>query len=256
MIVLKSIYIYFLSIRKLTIRLIKEFFFSTSLYNKLLDSKIPSRFFFYPNPYLLSPFLNHKDLLIKISHEDVRNFWINILKNKEKKSIHNFLWLNLVDRKNESRIIQKIIGEWILQNHKYKKNIWNDGLISLRIISWISNADVILNNNQKNFNETFYKSLIRQINFVRKNLKNISDENKKISSISAIILSGLVFREYYSNYKIGLKELKKLIENFFDKNGFPKNRNFENLVIFVQYFVLIKFLNSSLSYIQKAQLVF
>jgi len=240
MIVLKSIYIYFLSIRKLTIRLIKEFFFSTSLYNKLLDSKIPSRFFFYPNPYLLSPFLNHKDLLIKISHEDVRNFWINILKNKEKKSIHNFLWLNLVDRKNESRIIQKIIGEWILQNHKYKKNIWNDGLISLRIISWISNADVILNNNQKNFNETFYKSLIRQINFVRKNLKNISDENKKISSISAIILSGLVFREYYSNYKIGLKELKKLIENFFDKNGFPKNRNFENLVIFVQYFVLIK----------------
>ena len=237
---LKSIYIYFLSIKKITTKLIKEFFFSTSLYNKLLDSKIPSRFFFYPNPYLLSPLLNHKDLLIKISHEDVRNFWINILKNKEKKSIHNFLWLNLVDRKNESRIIKKIIEEWILQYHKYKKDIWSDGLISLRIISWISNADVILNNNQKDFNETFYKSLIRQINFVRKNLKNISDENKKISSISAIILSGLVFREYYNNYKIGLKELKKLIESFFDKNGFPKNRNFENLVTFVQYFVLVK----------------
>ena len=200
----KSIYIYFLSIKKLTIRLIKEFFFSTSLYNKLLDSKIPSRFFFYPNPYLLSPLLNHKDLLIKISHEDVTNFWINILKNKEKKSIHNFLWLNLVDRKNESRLIKQIIEEWILQYQKYKKDIWSDGLISLRIISWISNADVILNNNQKDFNETFYKSLIRQINFVRKNLKNISDENKKISSISAIILSGLVFREYYNNYKIGL----------------------------------------------------
>ena len=111
---LKSIYIYFLSIKKITTKLIKEFFFSTSLYNKLLDSKIPSRFFFYPNPYLLSPLLNHKDLLIKISNEDVRNFWINILKNKEKKSIHNFLWLNLVDRKNESKIIQKIIEEWIL----------------------------------------------------------------------------------------------------------------------------------------------
>ena len=53
-------------------------------------------------------------------------------------------------------------------------------------------------------------------------------------------MSGLVFREYYNNYKIGLKELKKLIENSFDKNGFPKNRNFENLVSFVQYFILIK----------------
>ena len=240
MIILKSIYIYFLSVKKLTLRLIKEFFFSTNLYNKLLDSKIPSRLFFYPNPYLLSPLLNHKDLLIKISDEDVKNFWMTILKNKEKKNVHNFLWLNLIDRKNESKTIQRIIEEWILQYHKYKKEIWSDDLISLRIISWISNADVILKNNHKNFNETFYKSLVRQINFVRKNLKNMADENKKISSISAIILSGLVFREYYNNYKIGLKELKKLIEHCFDKNGFPKNRNFENLLIFVQYFVLIK----------------
>ena len=240
MIILKSIYIYFLSIKKLSLRLIKEFFFSTNLYNKLLDSKIPSRLFFYPNPYLLSPLLNHKDLLIKISDEDVKNFWMTILNNKEKKNIHNFLWLNLIDRKNESKTIQRIIEEWILQYHKYKKEIWSDDLISLRIISWISNADVILKNNHKNFNETFYKSLVRQINFVRKNLKNMADENKKISSISAIILSSLVFREYYNNYKIGLKELKKLIEHCFDKNGFPKNRNFENLLIFVQYFVLIK----------------
>ncbi len=236
----KSIYIYFLSIKKLITRSIKEFFFSTSIYNKLLDSKTPSRFFFYPNPYLLSPLLNHKDLLVKISDEDVNNFWINILKNKEKKSIHNFLWLNLVDRKNESKIIQKIIEEWIVKYNNYKRDIWSDNLISTRIISWISNADVILNNNEKDFNKPFYKCLIKQINFVKKNIKNLSDENKKISAISAIILSGLVFREYYDNYKIGLKELKKLIENFFDKNGFPKNRNFENLVTFIQYFVLIK----------------
>ena len=240
MISLKNIYIYFLSIKRLIAKSIKEFFFSTSLYNKLLDSKIPSRLFFYPNPYLLSPLLNHKDLLIKISDEDVKNFWMTILNNKEKKNIHNFLWLNLIDRKNESKTIQRIIEEWILQYQKYKKEIWSDDLISLRIISWISNADVILKNNHKNFNETFYKSLVRQINFVRKNLKNMADENKKISSISAIILSSLVFREYYNNYKVGLKELKKLIEHCFDKNGFPKNRNFENLLIFVQYFVLIK----------------
>ncbi len=236
----KSVYIYFLSIKKLTARLIKEFFFSTNFYNKLLDSKNPSRLFFYPNQYLLSPLLNHKDLLIKISDEDVRNFWINILKNKEKKNIHNFLWLNLVDRKNSARIVKKIIQEWIIKYNKYKKDIWDDNLISLRIISWISNADIIVNNNEKKFNQVFYNSLIRQINFVRKNLGSITDDNRKISSISAIILSGLVFRDYYNNYKLGLKELEKLVENYFDKNGFPKNRNFENLVTFVQYFVLIK----------------
>ena len=179
MTVVKSIYIYFLSIKKLLIKSIKEFIFTTNFYNKFLDSKIPTRFFFYPNPYLLSPLLNHKDLLLKISNEDVRNFRINFLKNKEKKSIHNFLWLNLVDRKNAFEIIQKIIEEWIAKYQNYKKDIWSYNLISTRIISWISNADLILKNNHKNFSDIFYKCLIRQINFLKKNLHNISDENKK-----------------------------------------------------------------------------
>ena len=230
---------YFLSLERLITKKFKEFFFSTRFYNRLLESKIPSRFFFYPNPYLLSPFLNQKNFLIKISKDDAEDFWTNILKDN-KKNIHNFLWLNLVDRKNDSQIIQKIIKEWIAKYYNYNKVIWSDNLINLRVISWISNADLIISSNNKKFNETFYQSLTKQINFIKKNLQNISDENKRISAVSAIIISGLVFREYYNNYKIGLKELKKIIENYFDKSGFPKNRNFENLVIFIQYFVLIK----------------
>ena len=240
MIKLKNIYIYFLAVKKILIRTIKEFFFGSNYYNKLLDTETPSSFLFNPNPYLLSPFLNHKDSLIKISNEDVRNFRINLFKNKEKKNIHNFLWLNLIDRKNENEIIQKIIREWITKYSKYTKSIWDEDLTSLRIISWISNADLILNNNDKDFNKFFYKNIIRQINFVKKNINNLNDENKKISSISLLILSGLVFKEYSSYYNIGLKELKRFIDNYFDENGFPTNRNFENLLTFVQYFILIK----------------
>ena len=240
MIRFKSIYIYFLAIKKVLIRSLKELFFGSNYYNKLLDTDVPSSFLFNPNPYLLSPFLNHKDLLIKISNEDVRNFRISLFENKEKKSIHNFLWLNLIDRKNENEIIQKIIGEWIKKYSKYTKGIWDENLTSLRVISWISNADLILNTNDKDFNKSFYKNIIRQTNFVKKNINNLNDENKKISSISLLVLSGLVFKEYYVYYKIGLKELKKFIEDYFDENGFPKNRNFENLLTFVQYFILIK----------------
>ena len=240
MIRLKSIYIYFLAIKKVLIRSLKELLFGSNYYNKLLDTAVPSSFLFNPNPYLLSPFLNHKDLLIKISNEDVRNFRISLFENKEKKSIHNFLWLNLIDRKNENEIIQKIIAEWIKKYCKYTKGIWDEDLTSLRVISWISNADLILNTNDKDFNKSFYKNIIRQTNFVKKNINNLNDENKKISSISLLVLSGLVFKEYYVYYKIGLKELKKFIEGYFDENGFPINRNFENLLTFVQYFILIK----------------
>ena len=133
MISIKSIFIYLLSLKRIIAKSMKEFFYTTKFYNKLLDNKIPSRFFFYPNPYLLSPLLNHKDLLIKISNEDVRNFRISFLKNKERRSIHNFLWLNLVDRKNKLETIQRIIEEWILKYQNYKKNVWSENLISIRI---------------------------------------------------------------------------------------------------------------------------
>ena len=239
MIGLNSTYIYFLAIKKIFIRSLKEFFFSSNYYNKLLDTEVPSSFLFNPNPYLLSPFVSHKDSLIKISNEDVRNFKIDLFKNKEK-NIHNFLWLNLIDRKNKNVTVQRIIKEWIAKHSKYTKDIWYEDLTSLRIISWISNADLILNTNDKDFNKSFYKNTIRQINFIKKNINNFNDDNKKISSISLLILSGLVFKEYFTYYKIGLKELKKLTDNYFDAYGFPINRNFENLLTFVQYFILIK----------------
>ena len=123
---LKNVYLYFLSLRKLIFKSIRELFFSTNFYNKLLISAIPSRFFFYPNPYLLSPLLNHKSFLFKISKNDIDNFWNENLKKKEKKNIHSFLWLNLIDRKNEAKIIQKIIRDWISKYGNYKKDIWNE----------------------------------------------------------------------------------------------------------------------------------
>ena len=236
----KNVYLYLTSIKRLFFRSLKEFFFLTTLYSKSLNSQTPTRLFFQPNPYLLSPLFNHESFIFKISKESIYNFWDKNLSLKEKNSIHNFLWLNLIDRKNEKEIIQKIIKDWVSKFNNYKKDVWRENIIPKRIIAWLSNSDIILNNTKKNFEKEFLGSLIRQVNFLKKNLKSITYETNKISAISAIILSGLVFKEYYSNYTVGMRELKKIIENFFDEDGFPKNRNLENLIIFLQYFVLIK----------------
>tara|TARA_Y100001970_G_scaffold269905_1_gene363136 strand:- start:19624 stop:21273 length:1650 start_codon:yes stop_codon:yes gene_type:complete len=236
----KSIYLYFFSLKRLLFKYLREFFFLTVFYNKSLNSTIPSRLFFQPNPYLLSPLFNHENFVFKISRESIYNFWNKNLSTKEKNSIHNFLWLNLIDRKNEKEIIQKIIRDWISKFDSYKKDIWAENITPKRIIAWLSNSDIILSNTNKEFEKKFLGCLIRQVNFLKKNLNSNVYETNKISSISSIILSGLVFKEYYSNFSNGLKELKKLIEDFFDEDGFPKNRNLENLIIFLQYFVLIK----------------
>ena len=204
MLYLKSFYIYFLSIKKIFIKSMKEIFFSTAIYNKILLSKLPSRFFFFPNPYLLSPLVNHKDILLKISPEDIKGLFHK--ENDKDKNINNFLWLNLIDRKNDSGIIQKIVKDWIKKNGNYKKETWSGNTINLRIISWISNGDIILGNTEKEFETIFLKCLMKQINFVRINFRHVNDEVKKISAISVIILSGLVFKEYYKNYELGQKE--------------------------------------------------
>ena len=59
-------------------------------------------------------------------------------------------------------------------------------------------------------------------------------------SITALILSGLVFKEYEENYEYSLKELEKLIETFFDDKGFPLTRSPNDLLNFTKYFLLIK----------------
>ena len=62
---LKNVYLYFLSIKKILIKSLKEIFFQTKFYNNTLNSETPSRFFFQPNPYLLSPLFNHESFKFK-----------------------------------------------------------------------------------------------------------------------------------------------------------------------------------------------
>ena len=91
---LKSIYLYLLIFKKITIKTIRGFFFSTPFYNKrLINRKSHQDFFFYPNPYLLSPFLNHKETLLKISKFEANYFWNNSKNKSDIKNLHSFLWL-------------------------------------------------------------------------------------------------------------------------------------------------------------------
>jgi uncharacterized heparinase superfamily protein len=53
-------------------------------------------------------------------------------------------------------------------------------------------------------------------------------------------LSGLVFKEYNYNFEIGIKVLKKTIEDFFDNDGSPVNKNIYDLVQCSKFLVLIK----------------
>ena len=236
----KAAYFYFLAIRILLLRFLKNIYFSTSYYNKSLKTRLPEQLYFYPNPFLLSSFVNQKIFTFKLSKANIHNFWKDFESLKEEEDLNSFFWLNLINRKNDSLAIQQIISIWIKNNYKYKKKNWNNLLISKRILAWILNADIILNNADRSFKESFFNSIIIQVNHLKKNLSDENNPAKKIEVISAIILTGLVFKEYNNNFEKGIKALKNVVENFFDKDGCPINRNIYDLVQCSKFLILVK----------------
>ncbi len=237
---LKSIYFYFLALQISLIKFIKKIYFSTGHYNNSLLSKTPQQFYFHPNPFLLSSITNYKKYSFKIDEIDPNIFWIKQKNLYWEKDRHSFLWLNLVDRKNNGVSLKKIINIWMIKHSKYKKNIWDSSILSRRIISWILNVDIILNNGVFEFKKRFLDSIISQSNHLKKNIKFEKDYSKRIEILTALLLSGLVFKEYKENYDIAIKELEKLIKNYFDQDGFPLTRNPSDLVFFSKYLLLCK----------------
>jgi len=237
---LKAAYFYLLAVKIILVRFIKEIYFTTNYYNKSLRTKLPARLSFYPNSFLLSSFVNQKIFTFKLTKINIDTFWTDHINNREEENLNSFFWLNLINRKNNGATIQAVITIWIKNNNKYKKKNWKNSNISKRILAWILNTDIILNNADKHFKQEFFYSIITQVNHLKNNLNYENNPVKKIEIISVIILSGLIFKEYYNNFEFGIKELKSIVEDFFDKDGCPMNRNTYDLVQCSKFLILIK----------------
>ena len=236
---LKSVYFYLIACQITIIKFLKKLYFSSKSYNESLNTITPKQINYNPNPFLLSIITTYKEHSFKISDINPNIFWLED-KKKNSDQMHNFFWLNLIDRKTEHTIIKKVIYIWMLRNSKFKKRTWETSILCSRIISWILNIDIILNNSTFEFKKNFLNCIITQSNHLKKNLKFEKNSSKKIQTLTAILLSGLIFKEYEDNFKIGIRELEAFVKNCFDKNGFPRSRNPNDLVFFSKYLILCK----------------
>ena len=120
---IKDVYFYFLAVKITLVNFLKEFYYRTNYYNKSLRTGLPEQLYFYPNPFLFSSFVNQKNFAFNLSQINVDTFWDECTNNKEEENLNSFFWLNLINRKNDGLIIQKIITIWIKNNKKYNKKI-------------------------------------------------------------------------------------------------------------------------------------
>ena len=238
---LKSIRLYFFSILKLSFLSFRNYYLSSNFYNKRLITFIPYRIFYSPSSYLSASLTTISKDFYKITNTSPKLLWDTDFKNKQKfENLHGFLWLAKLDRKNSKIITKNIIRSWITNFFNYDSHTWQMDIVAKRIIAWSSNTDLTLEDSDKAYKEKFFLSLIKQSNFLVKNLKNLFYDSNKIICCAAIILSGMIFKENDSNYKIGIKELEKIIKNYFDKNGFPRSRNPEEVFICIKYLILVR----------------
>ena len=238
---LKSIKLYFFSIFKLFFSNFKNFYFKSNFYNKKLISFIPERIQYNPSSYLSGSLITLNNDFYKITNTAPELLWkINKKEKLKFDNLHSFLWLARLDRKESKKITQHIIKSWIKIFFNYQPNVWEMGITARRIIAWSSNTDLTLEDSDNIYKKKFFLSLVKQSNFLIKNINSLFYGPNKIICSAAIILSGLIFKENDSNYKIGIKELEKSIKNYFNEEGFPKSRNPEEVFICIKYLVLIR----------------
>ena len=238
---LKSIKLYFFSILKLSSLSFRNYYLSSSFYNKKLVTFIPDRIFYTPSTHLSASLSTFSSDFYKISNTSPKVLWETSIQDKQKfENLHSFLWLTKLDRKNSKTITKDIIKSWIDNFFNFNPYTWEMEITARRIIAWVSNTDITLENSDKIYKEKFYLSLIKQSNFLLKNLKKLFNGPNKIICCAAIILSGMIFKENDLSYKLGIKELEKIIKNYFDENGFPKSRNTEDVFTSIKYLILIR----------------
>ena len=238
---LKSIKLYFFSILRLFFLSLRNIYFKSNFYNKRLVTFIPDRIFYNPSSHLSASLTIARNDFYRITETSSELLWKKDIKDIQKfDNLHSFLWLSKLDRKNSKKITKNIIQSWIDNFFNYDSNTWQMEITAKRIIAWASNTDITLENSEKTYKKKFFLSLIKQSNFLLKNLKNLFYYPSKIICCSAIILSGMIFKENEINFKIGIKELEKIIKNYFDNSGFPKSRNPEEVFISIKYFILIR----------------
>ena len=160
---LKSIKLYFLSILKLFFINFKNFYFRSNYYNKKLVTFTPERFFYKPSTFLCASLTSFSNDFYKITETAPELLWKVDIKDKLKyENLHNFLWLSRLDRKNSKPLVKNIIKSWIDIFFNYHPNTWNAEITARRIIAWSSNADITLEDSDKEYKKKIFVSLFKK----------------------------------------------------------------------------------------------
>ncbi len=130
---------------------IRIIYLNSNFYDKNISKIYNKQLFYKPSPHLLSSLIKYQTKKININDISIENLWENKSINiKNFRKLNNFYWFFKLDLKSSKNNTQKIISDWINKNFKYNSKSWEIELTSKRIIAWLSNHNLTLDECDEN----------------------------------------------------------------------------------------------------------
>ena len=220
---------------------LRNIYLNSNYYDKKISKINYNKFIYKPSPHLLSSLIRYQTKKINVDDISIENLWDNKNINFENFiRLNNFYWFFSLDLKSSKKNTQKIVSDWIIKNFKYNFKSWEFDLTSKRIIAWLSNHNLTIEQGDKNYQYQFNGMIQKQTNHLMNEINKSEIVDDKMIGCAAIILVGLCYGDEENYLRYGLSLLKKISKLSFDNQGFPKSRSIKQLIFYLKYFILIR----------------
>ncbi len=220
---------------------IKNVYLNSNYYDKKISKINNTNLIYKPSPHLLSSLIKYQTKKVNVNDIATENLWDNKnINDRDFKKLNNFYWFFSLDLKSSKKNTQKIISDWIKKNFKFNSKSWEFDLTSKRIIAWLSNHNLTIEECNKEYENLFNGMIQKQANHLMNEINKSEIIDDKIIGCAAIILVGLCYKDEKNYLEYGLSLLKKISKTSFNSFGFPKSRNIKQLIFYLKYFILIR----------------
>ncbi len=218
----------------------KKIYQSSNFYEKKISKVFNNNFQYKPSPHLLSSIIKYQNKKYRIEDFTVESIWQNKMSKKDFEKLNNFFWFFSLDLKSSKKTAQSVIKNWVKNNGKYNINSWEFDMTSKRIIAWLSNHQLTYEDSDKEYRLLFDHMIQKQTNHLLNEIKSSNELENKLIGCSAIILTGLAYKNEKNYLENGLNILKNIIKSSIDNEGFTKSRSIKQLVFYLKYFIIIR----------------
>ena len=219
---------------------IKKIYQNSNFYEKKISKTFNNHFQYKPSPHLLSSIIKYQNKKNRIEDFGVESIWQNKMSTKDYEKLNNFFWFFSLDLKSSKKTTQSVIKNWIKDNRKFNKKSWEFDVTSKRIIAWLSNHQLTYEDSDKEYQLIFDHMIQKQTNHLLNEIKSSNNLENKLIGCSAIILTGLAYKNEKNYLENGIGILKNIIKSSVDNQGFTKSRNIKQLVYYLKYLIIIR----------------